>query len=373
MSLLKSDHLRRRRHQRDSSLYDFNNLCDWNCCVSHAHLDVNRKYFWSCMNEMKQNDKSYVSSNRLIYEHPIDLNTNDKSIRSAFCIGLDPENKFQVAARIHVHGTGECLSLDSKEFRGLMDFLEFEKQSIFVDTKLKNSTATQVKRYKIQICSTDAPNKYELVAHNDRIHIDLLSLKRLCEVRDYIDRLKQALEQKSDKYETEFFKLMSHFYYGKTINDACIDCDCIRKRERFLRKIVNFHCDCLDKAFVLEIALNWEIWFGLCIPYFIKTLMLNEFYRWQTFASSNWPHESKKFCTRTMSKSGFYYSGTMDNTICAFCGLNLHGWKEDDKHPILKHYDVEMRCPFLYKNSESLNVDYDKKGLTKIMSTLRDE
>lgn len=374
MSLLKNELLhRRRRNQSDSSLYDFNNPCEWNCCVRQTHLDVNRKYFWSCMNEMKQNDKSYLSSSRLIYERSIDLNTKDKSIRSALCIGLDPENKFQVAARIHIHGTGECLSLDSKELRGLMDVMEFEKQSILAGTKLKNITATQAKRYKIGIRSSDDKKKYELTAHNDQIHIDLLSLKRVCEVRDYIGRLSQALEQKSNKCEMEFFKLMSHFYYEKTVNEACTECDYTQKRDRYFRKIINFHCDCLDKAFVLEIALNCEMWFGLCIPYFIRTLMLNEFHRWQTFASPNWPHEDKKFSARRMSKSGFYYSGTMDNTICAFCGINLHDWEVGGIHPILKHYQVNQCCPFVYDHSETLNVDHDKKGLDEIMSDLKDK
>lgn len=369
MSLLENDYLWRRRLQRDRSSYDFNNPCDWNCCVSHAHLDVDRKYFWSCMDKMKQNDKSYVSSSRLIYERTIDLNSNDKSIRSALCIGLVPENKFQVAARIYIHGTGECLSLDSKEFKGLMDVMEFEKERIFTGTQLRNLTATQAKRYKIQICLTNEQNKFELIAHNDRIHIDLLTLERLCEVRDYITRIRQALEQRSSKYETEFFKLMSHFYYDKTVNEACTECENTQKREIFFEKIINFHCDCLDKAFLLEIALNCEMWFGLCIPFFIKSLMLNEFYRWQTFASSsNWP-QTNKISTRLMSKSGFYYSGTMDNTICAFCGLNLHDWKEGDI-PILVHNAQDSSCLYLYNHSETMNVDRDKKTLKKIMSAL---
>lgn len=351
---------------------DFYKPCEWKCCMKQTHLYANRKYFWLCMNEMKHNDKSYESSNRMIYEQSIDLNTNDNSIRSAFCIGLDPENKFQVAARIRVYATGECLSLDAKEFRGLMDFLEFEKYSIFAGTELKNSTMTQAKRYKVQICSTNERNIYEIVAHNHSIRIDLLSLKRLCTVRDYIERLKHTLEQKSNKSENEFFKLMSHFYYGKTVNVAITECECEQKRELYLRQIINFHCDCLDKAFMLEIALNCEIWFGLCIPYFIKTLMLNEFLRWQTFSNtSNWPNETSKICTRIMSKSGFYYSGTMDNTICAFCGINLHDWKADDV-PIAAHFKSQPTCPYVLNHTKTLNVDNDKKNkLEEVMSTIK--
>lgn len=355
--------------------HDFNYPCMWKCCMEQKHLKINRKYFWMCVREMKECDTSYCASNRLIYEKSIDLNTgddDDKSIRSTLCIGLEPENKFEVAARIHSYDTGECLMLDSKEFRGLLDFLECEKQSIVGDIQLKNSTATQAKRYKIQIRSSEAQNKYMLIVRNQSIPIDTVSLKRLCDIRDYIQRLKHMLEEKSNKSETAFFKLMSHFYYDKTVNETCVECECAQKRENYLRKIINFHCDCLDKAFVLEIALNCEIWFGLCVPYFIKTLMLNEFERWETFGSSpNWPQQSNKICTRVMSKSGFYYTGTMDNTICAFCGISLHDWKKGDM-PIVKHFKSNPTCAYLVNHSQTLNVDNDKKcKLDEIMQPLK--
>lgn len=342
-----------RRFSRDTRVPDFNRPCMWKCCTEQTHLHINRKYFWMCMGEMQQRDKSYCPVNRLVYERSFDLNNgdDDTSTRSAFHIGLDPENRFQVAARIHMHSTGECLRLDAYEFRGLLNILEFEKESILAGAPLKNSTATQVKRYKVQICSSNVENTYTIVADNHIIQIDSFSLKRLCYMCDYIGRIKHSMEQKSDKCETEFFKLMSHFYYGRTVNEACIECECAEKRESYLRKIINYHCDCLDKAFVLEIALNCAMWFGLCIPYFLKTLMLNEFQRWQTFKSSpNWPRDSNKICGRTMAKSGFFYSGTMDNAICAFCGINLHDWKEGDV-PIVQHFKSNPKCTYLINDS----------------------
>lgn len=189
-----------------------------------------------CMNDMKRNNQSCCATRRLIYEKSIDLNDN-KCVRSVLCIGLDPENQFQVAARIQVHNTGEMLTLDSREFRGLLQFLEFEKTNIFNGFKLKNSS-TSIKRYKIKICLVDEAkeNKYAVVAHDHTIHIDGTSLKRLCSIRNYIQRLKQILEQQSNKSETEFLKLMNHFYYNKTVREARIECECIEKRTNFLEK-----------------------------------------------------------------------------------------------------------------------------------------
>lgn len=363
---------------------DFNHPCLWKCCMEQNHLKINRKYFWMCMNEMKQCDSSYCTTNRLMYEQSIDLNSkdgngdDDKSIRSVFCFGLDPENRFQVAARIDIHTTGECLMLNAREFRGLLNVLEFEKQSIFggsirqLKRKKKSAAAQNKMRNNIQICSTGAQNKYVIVAHNHSIHIDAEALKRLCIVRHYIERLKHVLEQKSNKCETAFFKLMGHFYYDRTAQEACIACECAEERQKFLQKIINFHCDCLERSFVLEIALNYEIWFGLCIPYFIKTLMLNESERWLTFGSpAIWPHENNKIDTRTLSKSGFYYTGTMDSTICAFCGTSLHDWKEGDI-PIVKHFESEPRCAYLVDHTATLNVDNDKpSGINEIMQPLK--
>lgn len=228
---------------------------------------------------------------------------------------------------------------------------------------MKNSTATAMKQFKIQICVNEAKKRCALVAHDDSIDIGMISLKRLCMMQNYIQRLKHTLEQQSKKSETAFFQLLSHFYYDKTIHEACVECESNSKVVSFFEQIINFHCHSLDKTFVLEIALNCEIWFELCIPYFIKTLMLNELQRWETFrlssSKSKWPFENNKICARHMSKSGFYYTGTMDNTICAFCGVSLHDWKAGDVL-IIQHHKSQPKCPYLVNHNETLNVDYHK-------------
>lgn len=74
--------------------------------------------------------------------------------------------------------------------------------------------------------------------------------------------------------------------------------------------------------------------------------MLNEFERWQTFTSSNWPYEDNRLSQRELSMDGFYYTGTMDNTICAFCDLSLHDWKQGDI-PFIQHLESQPTCPHL--------------------------
>lgn len=164
---------------------------------------------------------------------------------------------------------------------------------------------------------------------------------------------------------------MYHFYYNKTANEACAQCDCTQIRTKFLTDIIKFHCHCLDKNFVMEIALNCEEWFGLCIPYLVKTIMLNQHERWKTI-SSNWPYTNSQLCGDEMSKSKFYYTGAMDNTICAFCALNLHDWKQGDE-PLIKHYDYNPFCPYLIDHTDTLNVDKDQSKLYEMMRELRNE
>lgn len=352
------------------SLYDFDHACAWRCCTNKKYLRINRKYLWHRLIEMKRSDYAYISSPRLIYEKSVDLN-NNKHIRSTLCIGLDPENKFQVAARIDMHSTGEYLSLDSKEFRGLLSYMDYDKYNILNEFPLKKNTASTAKRFHIKMSMVDDSEKKEpytvvvsavadsAVTTNDRrrscIHIDYTTLQQLCILREHIQYIKHGLEQRSNKSEVAFLQLMQHFSNNRTIHQACIDCERAEKRASFFTEISLFHCDCLDKEFVMEIALHCEIWFGFCVPYFIGALMLHQFERRQTFASNNWPYENNKISTDELSKSGFYYTGTMDKTICAFCGLCLADWQPGDI-PSVKHSKLQPACPYLIDHTSTLNV-----------------
>lgn len=161
---------------------DFNSLCKWKCCMEQKHMKINRKYFWACLNEIKQgDDSSRFDKQQLIYENSIDLNV-DKSVRSVLCIGLDPKNKFQVAARIQLHNTGQFLILNSNELKGMLESVESERINILDAVQMRKSATA---RHKVKISSVE-PQKYAVVAHNHTIHLDIASLQRLCALREYI-------------------------------------------------------------------------------------------------------------------------------------------------------------------------------------------
>lgn len=370
-------------NSKSTVLQNFRNPCVWKCCNDPKHLRINRKYFWDCVIHMRKFDESYISSSllsssssssndcrRLIYEKSIHLNT-DPMVQSSICIGLDPENKFQVTARIQLLKSEEFLLLDAKEFRGLLDYMEFQRFNIMNQFPLKNSLATE-KRFKIRICSIE-PQKYTVTAHDHKIHMDFITLQRLCIIRDHMLRLKYSLQSHSDKSETAFLQLLSHFYYSsKSTAEACIQCDHAEKRASFFNDIIHHHCNCLDKEFIMEIALNCEIWFGLCVPYFVRTLMLHQSERLETFML-NWPSENNRISVEELSKSGFFDTGKMDNTMCAFCSVSRADWKEGDV-PVIEHSKAQPTCPFLIDHTKTLNVDLDKKRkLDEIMLRLREK
>lgn len=335
--------------------HHFYNACAWKCCSRNQYSNVNRKDFWARVNEAKEDDDSFDESTmRLIYEKMIGLNTHDDSMRLVLYVGLDPKNQFQVGARIHRHATGEYLTLNSKQFRDLLSFVEFQKEKILNKIKLKNSTASAEKRFKFSIRVNDENGMYELTVNNRSIYIDQLSLIRLCSMREYIQRVKHSLEQQSNKNEAAFFELMGHFCYEKSTVVAQLECDRDWKRDEFFKQIINFHCDCLDKAYVIEIALNCQLWFGLCTPIFIETIMLNEHERFQTF-NSDWLSKNNQISGDLMAKSGFYHSGRGNDVICAFCGLLLEDWGKDDI-PIIKHFKYRPSCPYLVDHRKTLNI-----------------
>lgn len=195
----------------------------------------------------------------------------------------------------------------------------------------------------------------------------------LCRMRLHIERLTSTLEQESKKCEILYFKLLSHFYYGKTVEEACNLVE-TNYKQGFFEEVISFHCDCLDKSFIMEIALHFEQWFSKCVPYFIDTVMLHESERLRTYLSDEWPHDREIFSVGKLAKSGLYYIGTSDNVKCALCDLILHRWEPDDD-PIFDHFKYKPRCPLLRNHETSMNVsDVGKQSdLQELMSVLKSE
>lgn len=343
--------------------------CKWECCSTTTSVinNLNRDYFWKSLQSMKKRTYTFQPSNAFVYEKIIYLN-NERNVRSIFSIGLDPENEFAVAGLLEIKKTGDTLSLNHKQLNGLLEFLNDYEKLILRSLPVSN---TQTK-YGLSIHQSQA-RIYEIYIRGWSINIDEDSLKTLCRMREHIRRLILSLEKMSKNCEVLFLKMLSHFYYGKTVTEA-FDLAQINYRQQFFEELIDFHCNCLDKMFIMEIATKFDSWFGICVRYFIATLMLNESARLQTFSSKDWPYGKEYIAVESLAKSGLYYTGSLDNSACAFCGLILHEWESDD-NPVRDHYKYKPNCPFLQNHEETPNVcDVGKQNeLVELLSILNKE
>lgn len=338
--------------------------CAWKCCAASTLGDINRDQFWNSLLKMKQKDYTFQPSNQFIYEKVINLNC-ERSRRTTFSIGLDPENKFCVAARLECKNTGATLMMNRKYLDKFMDILNTHENQILQPWSSRPLDAM----HKLSIRQSE-PRILEICMHGWGMNVDEDSLKTLSRMRMHIKRLICSLEQQSKYCENVFFKLLSHFYYGKTVKEAR-DLTESSYKQHFFEELINFHCECLNKTFIMEIALQFEQWFGVCVNYYINTLMLNESARLQTFLCDDWPHQKEYISIENLAKCGFYFIGSLDNTQCAFCDLVLYKWELHD-NIILDHFKHKPRCPFLCSHKRTLNVSDVGKlyELQELMSEL---
>lgn len=332
-----------------TNLLKCDSLCEWDCCKSSTRATMNRDNFWSRIYEMKNRDYTFDPSDMLMFERVIHLN-NESRVRSILSIGLDPENEFDVVGRLENKKSGSTLMLNHKHLKNLLDFLNDYESHILQTLPVPYATGVKYSLHMQQI----QPRILELNMNGQSISIDEESLKKMCHMRSYIQRAVSSLEMFGKKCETSFFKLMSHFSYGKTVKEAC---DLIETQytQCFLEELTNFHCECLDIPFISEIAMHFEKWFVRCVPHFIDTMMLHENTRLQSFSSITWPHEKASIDVGKLARSGLYYTGVSDFTQCAFCNLTLHQWQPNDD-AILEHFKYKPTCSFLLNHENTQNV-----------------
>lgn len=341
--------------------------CKWECCAESVNTKINRDHFWNLMHKMKGANYTFKPSNVFIFEKIIHLNDNHRHrLRTNFSIGLNPENEFIVSARLQTRRSGDAiLIMDREQLNHFMEFLNDHEKDILLewpegnlDSKY-NLSLHQIRGRILEIC-----------IHGRSIFIDDDSLKSLCRNRLHIQRVISSLDQQSKKNEILFFKLLSHYCYAKTVTEAndLTETGFIRY---FFEELINFHCECLDKTFIMEITFHFEQWFAACVKYFISTLMLNESARLHTFLSGEWPHSGDYININHLAKSGFYYLGSSDKVQCAFCNLILHRWEADD-NAVLEHCKYKPTCPFLRNHAATMNVsDIGKRSdLLDLLSVL---
>lgn len=332
------------------------------CCTGGQFRTLNTDYFWNLVQETKENDGFCKPSNRLMFEKTFYLN-NDHNVRSILSIGYDPENKFAVAARLEMKKTGTVLMMDVQHIESLLKYLKKYENNILSATPIIKCNS----EYKFSL-HLHRSRILEMCMRGWSINIDEESLKILCRMRSYIEYSLDLYQKERGGYECVFFKVLIHFHYGKKFEEACQIAETDYKYN-FFNSLINYHQFCLDGKFLLEFVTNFSDWFATFVRCFAKTLMLNEDARLRSF-SLGWPHPRELVSIEKMAKTGLYFTGSLDNAACAFCGLILFKWKLGDD-PLLDHDRYKPNCPLLINPLNTQNFpDGNYKELRKMLSIL---
>lgn len=333
------------------------------CCRISENNEANLNNF--CHNVRTQIN---IHDSPLIDERSVCLNEKNQTTLK---IGCDPLLTFTVAARIESKAESKTrisVKLTTDELTDIMAFLSnsFDVNNTW---RLQCETPSSDTKFFVDLKQTE-PRTFGLRIGRKYLTIDEDTLNAMLQKKTYIEHYISLLEKKQKSYELMLFNLVNHFCYLKSLTFAT---DLTRSKyyvQNYFDEILNFHGDCIEKTFAIEIGANCAKWFSKCVPIFIKTMMLNEAHRLESFSSREWPHDKKYINVKKFAKSGLYFTGERDVVGCAFCYVQLHEWTSDDD-PILDHHKYSPMCPFLNDSKRSLNVPIgDGKKIEQLLSTL---
>lgn len=333
--------------------------CNLQCCNSSEISKINDQKFWLNI----QNGFKSTHGLKLLHEKNIYLNESSGCV---LILGIDPQAEFKIAARLEIRAYHNVITMNGSS---LNHFLENLNQYFDANTVYPQTQPTSMFEIAVQL-SPLYQRMFQLRIDRKSIKIDEESLQALYNIKSHIQMYILMLEYERKPCEAQFFKLLNHYCYKKSIQDLS-ETQNSHHTQTFFDEIINLHCDCLDKSFALEIASNFSDWFQFCTGTFLETLMLNESNRLETF-STNWPHNQKFINIKTLAKSGLYFLGRSDIVECAFCHLRLKEWRESDD-PIIQHYILSPNCIFLNSHKMTHNIP-DINGyhdLDKLLSVLK--
>lgn len=322
------------------------NQCAWKCCRSDENDTINVHKFEHSIRKQWNNFTLWP----LISERSVYLN---ESVPTMLKIGCSLQHFFQVIARIESK-TKPSVTLTSDE---LTDLLEFLSNNLDENSTWKSvyEKTTPDSKFNIKLKQSE-PRTFNLYIGRKYLSIDEESLNTMLCKKSYIENYVSMLEKNRKSYQSMLIKMVSHFCYdNKSLKLATDLANSKQYVRRFFDEILNFHNDCIDKEFTNEIAANFSEWFTKCVPCYIKTIMLNEADRLQSFSSREWPHDKKHINVKTLAKSGLYFTGEGDAVCCVFCNVQLHEWEAND-NPILDHFEYSPKCPFLNDSKLICNV-----------------
>lgn len=330
--------------------------CNRKCCESNE-LSINSVHFWKKLKEKTEISKPY----KLLHEKKIYLSEYSESILS---IGLIPQNEFKVYARLEINITNDVILMNATN---LMNFLEILSQYFNENIILPPSSC---KASNIQLTPIQQ-RIFKLNIDGKFVKIDEESLQILFRMKSHIKMYILMLQYQQKPYESLLFKLLNHFCYDKTIKEST-DSSKLIYTQQFFEDVIDLHCDCIEKPFILEIATNFAEWFSTCVPIFVKVLMLNESLRLKTFSTNTWPHAHQYINVKKLAKVGLYFTGVGDCVECPFCDLKLHGWNPDDDavkdHHIYSPNCLFLQNPKLTQNNADLDTDLELAQLLNIFN-----
>lgn len=331
--------------------------CNWRCCEQNELSKTNTAKFWQAM---KCDDTSKLLREKNIYLCD--------TYGTVLTLGINMHNEFKFCARLEVKSTNDVIAMNANN---LNCFLECLNQHFNENIVLPQPSTSDTDNESCVQLSQIQQRIFKLRIGDRNLKIDEKSLQTLFRIKSHIKMYILMLEYERKPYEALFFKLLNHFCYGKTVKEVTELANLIHT-QRFFDEIISFHCDCIDKFFVLEIATNFSEWFTQCAPMFIKIQMFIESMRLQTFSNS-WPHE-ELIDVNKMAKTGLFYTGTADIVECAFCKLKLYGWDSSDD-AVEDHYNYSPSCAFLRNPHVTQNVaDIDgEKEMIELLKNLKDE
>lgn len=330
------------------------------------------QYVWKCNHTNEKNivnlekfnfniraQRNNYDSLRLVSEQSVFLNEKNATILK---IGCSPQHCFDVMAKIETKNYN-TVSLTSDELIELMRFLKdnfdenetmcspYEKYAIEFKPSMKYNI--ELKPIELRTFGVYIGRKY--------ITIDEESMNVLLWKKTYIENHVSLLKEMQQVCESVLIKLMNHFCYVKTTLKLATDAS---RSKNYIRQFFNefllFHSACVENSIiVIEIASNFSEWFSRCVPIFIKSTMLNEKARLESFSSYEWPHNKKFINVKTMAKTGLYFTGERDLVACAFCNVQIKDWKYDDD-PVLDHHKYSRKCPFLIGPNRCFNIPIGK-------------
>lgn len=331
--------------------------CNRMCCESSDLYKVNSAYFWNKVRENVEIKTPY----KLLNEKRIYLSETYESILT---IGFLPQSEFKVHGRLELNIANDVILLNVAD---LMNFLEIMNQYFSENVILPDSsrTASNVKLTPIQ------KRMFKLIVNGNAAKCDEETLEILFQMKSNIKMYILMMEYERKKYELLFFKLLNHFCYDKSFNETINLSSNIAYTRKFFEDLIDYHCDCIEKSFILEMASNFSEWFRICVPIFNKTLMLNESLRLKTYSTKNWPHSKEYIDVKILAKTGLYFTGIGDCVECPFCSLKLYGWNPDD-NAVIDHHKYSpnckiLHCPELTQNNGDLDEANELSDLLSIL------